>query len=133
MSIESDRKSYVPLLFLFLLLTGLFGALWFLLPGNKVNFRVLLIGNLLLFVVGFISAQISARALQHKNPQVFLRLVYTSFLMKFFILGLGAFIYIALYKNEINKPALFGCFGIYFIYSFIEVRSVMKLSKKTNA
>lgn len=127
-------KIYSPLLFLFLSLTALFLILQFTLPGaSGVSFPVLHIGNLLLFIVGWVSIGMSSAALHHKSVQVFLRLVYGSFLLKFFILAAGAIIYIFLYRKNINKPALFGCFGLYFIYTFIEVRSVLKQSKKPNA
>jgi hypothetical protein len=37
-------------------------------------------------------------------------------------------------KKEVNKPALFTCVGIYFIYTFIEIAALMKLLKeKKNA
>ena len=71
--------------------------------------------------------------MRHQNTQGFLRLVYGAFLLKFFVLAIVAFIYIAVFKKVINKPGLFGCFGLYFIYTFIEMRSVLKLSKKPNA
>ena len=52
---------------------------------------------------------------------------------KFFVLAIAAFVYIAIFKKMISKPALFGCLGLYFLYTFIEMRSVMKMSKKPNA
>jgi hypothetical protein len=100
---------------------------------TAVDFRVLLGGNLLLFVVGMISLGMNTGAMKHQNTQGFLRLVYGAFILKFFILAIVAFIYISIFKKAINKPALFGCFGLYFIYTFIEMRSVMKQSKKPNA
>ena len=133
MPIVSDRKAYFPLLYLFLGLSLVFLFLQYLIPGTFVNYRVLLVGNLLLFIVGWISVRMSKAALEHKNVQIFLRLVYSSFLLKFFVLAIGAFIYIALYKKNINKPALLGCFGLYIVYAIIELRSVMKQSKKPNA
>jgi|SRR5450432_514606 len=129
-------KTYSPVLYLFIGLTSVFLALQYIFPKSGVNYIVLMIGNLLLFIVGMISAAMSIKALRHQNVQVFLRLVYGSFMLKFFVLAIGAFIYISIYKKEINKPALFTCFGLYFIYTFIEVRSVMKqmkLRKNTNA
>jgi hypothetical protein len=133
MPIVSDRKAYFPLLFLFLGLSLVFLGLQYFIPGTFVNYRVLLVGNLLLFIVGWISVTMSKAALEHKNVQIFLRLVYGSFLLKFFVLAIGAFVYIAIYKKNINKPALLGCFGLYIIYVIIELRSVMKQSKKPNA
>ncbi len=127
------NKAYFPVLYLFLALSIIFLGLRYTLPPEAVDYRVLQIGNLLLFIVGWISVRMSIKALDHKNVQVFLRLIYGSFMLKFFVLAVGAFIYISMYKKNINKPALFGCFGLYFIYTFIEVRSVMKQRKKINA
>ncbi|HEV3222125.1 MAG TPA: hypothetical protein VGZ90_04565 [Puia sp.] len=129
----SPGKADFQIIYLFLASSFLFFLLKFLLPGTIVNYNVLLYGNLLLFVVSWISARMSTRAVVHKNVQVFLRLVYGSFLMKFFVLAIAAFVYISIFKKEVNKPALFGCFGLYIIYTFIEVRSVLKQSKKPNA
>lgn len=121
------------MVYLFLGTSLLFLLLWIIVPGKAMDYRVLLAGNGLLFIVGLISMHMSTRAMEHKNVQVFLRLVYGSFLLKFFVLAIGAFIYIAIFKKNINKPGLFGCFGLYFIYTFIEVRSVMKQRNKPNA
>jgi hypothetical protein len=126
-------KAFTSLIFLFLGLTVLFVILRLLNQDTVVDFRVLLGGNLLLFVVGMISLGMNTGAMKHQNTQGFLRLVYGAFILKFFILAIVAFIYISIFKKAINKPALFGCFGLYFIYTFIEMRSVMKQSKKPNA
>lgn len=129
----SFSKTYAPVLFLFVGLSSVFLALRFLLTGNGIDFRVLQTGNLLLLIVSLISIGMTNRAIRHKNVQIFLRLVYGSFLLKFFVLATGAFVYIAIFKKDINKPALFGCFGLYFIYTFIEVRTVLKQRKNSNA
>ena len=133
MPIASARKGFIQLIYLFLGLGSIFLLLHFLFPLSGVDFRVLQFGNGLLFILAFISLRMSSRALEHKNVQMFLRLVYGSFLLKFFVLAITAFIYIAHYKKDVNKPALLGCLGLYFIYTFIEVRSVIKKSKKQDA
>jgi hypothetical protein len=127
------NKHFVPLILLFLGLTLIFFLLRLSFHDAPVDYRVLLGGNLLLFLVGLISSRMNTRAMKHQNTQGFLRLVYGAFLFKFFILALVAFVYIAIFKKTINKPALFGCLGLYFIYTFIEMRSVVKMSKKPNA
>ena len=127
------NKADLKIIYLFLALSLLFFILKILMTGTAVNYNVLLYGNLLLFIVGWISVRMSTRAVQHKNVQVFLRLVYGSFIMKFFVLAIAAFIYISIFKKEVNKPALFGCFGLYIVYTYLEVRSVLKQSKKPNA
>jgi hypothetical protein len=128
-----NNRPFISLVVPFLGLMALFFLLWILNRGTAVDYRVLLGGNFLLFIIGIISLRMNLKAMEHQRVQVFLRLVYGSFILKFFVLAIVAFIYIAIFKKAVNKPALFGCFGLYFIYTFIEVRSVMKLSKKPNA
>jgi|SRR5450432_915688 hypothetical protein len=128
-----NSKAFTSLVFLFLSLTVLFFLLWIFNKDAQVDYRVLLGGNLLLFIVGMVSLRMNTNAMKHQNTQGFLRLVYGAFILKFFVLAIVAFVYIAIFKKAINKPALFGCFGMYFIYIFLEMRSVMKLSKKPNA
>jgi hypothetical protein len=127
------RKASLVLVYLFLGFTALFGIGWAIIPRTVIDFIVLLAGNLLLFAVSIYSFRLGIKALQHKNVQVFLRLVYSSLILKLFLLSIAAFIYIARFKQEVSKPALFGCFGLYFIYTFTEVRLVMQQSKQKNA
>jgi hypothetical protein len=127
------NKSFIPLVLLFLGLTLLFFLLRVSFHDAPVDYRVLMGGNCLLFVVGIISSGMNTRAMKHQQTQGFLRLVYGAFIFKFFVLAIAAFVYIAAFKKMISKPALFGCLGLYFIYTFIEMRSVMKMSKKPNA
>ena len=127
------RKADLVLVYLFFGFTAIFGILWATPARSKIDFGALMAGNLLLFAISFYSFRLSIKALQHKNVHVFVRLVYSSLLLKLFLLSLAAFIYIARFKQEVNKPALFGCFGLYLIYTFTEVRLVMQQSKRKNA
>src|SRR5664279_5117204 len=129
----TGRKAFIKVVFLFLIISAAVLAFQLFLPGLGVNYRVLRIGNLLLFLVGCISVQMTVKALTDKNTQVFHKMIYGSFLLKFFVFAAAAFTYISMYKKEVNKPALFGCLGLYVFYTVIEVRSAMKQSKKSNA
>ena len=133
MPTESNVKAYFPVVYLFLGISISIFILQYIFPVAPVSYKVLHTGNTVLFLIGFISVRMSMKALTHKNVQVFLRLVYGSFMMKFFVLATVAFIYIFIYKNNINKPALFGCFGLYILYTFFEIRAVLKQSKNKNA
>ena len=133
MPIGSGNKALFTVIYFFLLVNVCLFALQWFLPMSGINYKVLRLGNLLLFIVGCISVQMTVKALTDKNTQVFLKMIYGSFLLKFFAFALAAFIYISIFKKEVNKPALFGCLGLYVLYTIIEVRSAMKQSKKTNA
>jgi hypothetical protein len=133
MPIGHGTKAFLSLVYFFLLVSILIFALQYFMPEAPVNYRVLQIANLLLFVVGSISVRMTLKALTDKNTQVFLRMIYGSFLMKFFVFAIAAFIYISMFKKDVNKPALFGSLALYILYTVIEVRSALKQSKKKNA
>ena len=123
-------RYFRPAIFLFLLLNISFFTLQKRLAGWGFNQEVLVYGNILLFAISFISFLMGTKGMQSKNNQVFFRMVYGSFMVKLFILAGAALIYIMTMKKEVNKPALFLCMGLYFVYTIIEVSALMKLSKQ---
>jgi hypothetical protein len=126
-------KAFIKVVFLFFIVSAAILAFQLLLPGLGVNYPVLYIGNLILFLVGCVTVQMTVKALTDKSTQVFLRMIYGSFIIKFLVFAAAAFIYISMYRKEVNKPALFGCLAFYIIYTVVEVRAAMKQSKTPNA
>lgn len=123
-----------PLIFVFtfIMAFSITGKSW--LEKNGVDQLVLIGGNLLLFVVSLTAFFITFKALKSANPQAFVRAMYGSFMIKFFLIAVAAFIYIMIAKKEVNKPALISCAALYIIYTAIETRALMKLLKqKKNA
>ena len=133
MPIGTGNKALITIVYFFLFVNACLLIGQWLFPASGMNYRVLGFGNLLLFLVGCISVRMTVKALTDKNTQVFLRMIYGSFLLKFFVFAAAAFIYISMYKKGVNKPALFGCLALYVFYTVIEVRSALKQSKKYNA
>lgn len=127
--IQNSLKPLRPMILLFILLNAFFltGKSW--LAKKGIDQDVLIIGNALLFLVMLISFLITQRSLKASNPNVFVRAMYGSFIIKFFILAIGAFVYIMATKENVNKPALFACMGLYIVYTFFEVSSLMRLLK----
>lgn len=123
-----------PLIFVFtfIMAFSITGKSW--LEKNGVDQLVLIGGNLLLFIVSLAAFFITFKALKSANPQAFVRAMYGSFMIKFFLIAVAAFIYIMIAKKEVNKPALISCAALYIIYTAIETRALMKLLKqKKNA
>lgn len=123
-----------PMFIFFVLLTAFLitGREWLTRKGFDAD--VLIVGNLALCVVMLFSFMVTSRSLESKNPNSFVRAIYGSFIIKFFILAIGAFVYIMATKKEVNKPALFACMGLYIVYTFFEVSSLFRLLKqKKNA
>jgi hypothetical protein len=123
-----------PLIILFIVFNAFFLTAKNLLLSWGVDREVLIAGNLLVFLTVLVSFFLLQKAIYSSNPQAFVRAMYGSFIIKFFVLALAAFIYIQVTKKNVNKQALFGSIGIYFIYTFIEISALMKLMKqKKNA
>jgi hypothetical protein len=114
------------------LLRPMIGKTW--LANKGIDQSVLIGGNLLLFLVSLITFLITYRSLKAKNPNIFVRAMYGGFIIKFFVVAIAAFIYIMVTKEHVNKPALFICMGLYVLYTFFEVSSLIRvLKQKKNA
>jgi hypothetical protein len=134
--IKMRNKNNRPLLIftvIFLLATVVLLILKSLLNTGNINYTVLLAGNAILFLVTLISYNLYRKALLHNNVQAFLRLVYSGMLLKMVICIAAVLVYVLVAGHSVNKIAIFGCFGLYFIYTFAEVKTLMNLSKQKNA
>lgn len=104
------------------------------LHDNGFGIKFLLAANFLLFCLSMIAFIIQVRGLQSVNTNVFIRSVYTSLLVKIFIVIIALAVYLFITKGKINKPSVFTAMGLYILYTFIEVKQLMKISRrKTNA
>ncbi|HEX2847078.1 MAG TPA: hypothetical protein VHN59_11055 [Chitinophagaceae bacterium] len=122
-----------PMMLAFVMLSAFFVIGKNLLAEKGIDSQVLIAGNLLLFGVSFLSFVLTQRSFQAKNPHVFVRAIYSSFIIKFFVLAAAAFIYIMVTGKNVNKPALFGCMGLYILYTVFEVSSLRRsLKQKAN-
>ena len=123
-----------PLFIIFVALTAFIitGKSW--LEKHNFNQEVLLIGHLVIVITTIASIILLLRGGRSTNPQGFVRSMYGSFMIRFFVILLAAFIYIMTAKKAVNKPALVALAIMYMLYSFMEVAVLIKLLKpKKNA
>lgn len=123
-------RSFFPAIMIFLVLNSVFLLLMKKIEAWGFDYAVLVIGNLLVFAISFLSYWMAVRGLTTKNNHVFFRWVYGSVMVKLFLLAGVAFAYIMMNKQEVNKPALFFCMALYIVYTFIEVSALMKVNKQ---
>lgn len=129
-----NKNPFLFIVIFFVVLNGFFIAGKNLLQRWHVDQDVLIIGNLLLFTITLISYLLAQRGLKNANTHVFIRAVIGGIMIKLFVSVIAAFIYISIFKKEINKPALFTCMGLYLVYTFLEVSVLTRqLKQKTNA
>jgi len=131
---QNSLKLLRPMILIFILLNAFFivGKEWLL--KKNIDQDVLIAGNLILFLVSLLTFLLTQRSLKSTNPHVFVRAMYGGFIIKFFVVAVAAFVYIMVTKKNVNKPALFGCMGLYIVYTFFEVTALLRILKqKKNA
>jgi hypothetical protein len=130
MTRKKGFKGVVPIVLVFIALNGFFviGQSWLQRWGTDQD--VLIIGNAFLLLVTLLSYFLARRGLTSSNPHQFVRSVYSGILLKLFICLIAAFVYIAINKKELNKPAFFTLMGLYLLYTFLEVSVLTKALKQ---
>jgi hypothetical protein len=131
---NSKLRAFMPVVILFVIINGLFVVGKNMFQRWGIDEDVVAVGNLILFVITLISFLLAQRGLNNSNPHALVRAVYMSVMLKLFACIIAAFVYISIYKSNLNKPALFICMGLYLVYTFLEVATLMKMLKpKKNA
>ena len=123
---KSAFKPLLPVILLFVILNSFFIAGQSLLNRWNADSNVLLVGNMVLFFITVGSFFMAIRGLKNPNPHAFVRAVYGSIMMKLFLCMIIAFVYIAVMRKGLNKPAFFTCMGLYLVYTFLEVTALTK-------
>jgi hypothetical protein len=131
---KNKFNGFMPVVLLFIAINVLFVTGRHLFEKWNVDLNVALVGNIILVFITLFSFLLAKRGLNNSNPHAFVRSVYSSVMLKLFVCLIAAFVYISIYKSNLNKPALFICMGLYLVYTFLEVSILMKMLKqKKNA
>jgi hypothetical protein len=127
-------KKFVPIIVIFILINVLVFIFQKTLIIAGFNVGFLLASNLVLFLLTCFGFFIQTKGVRSTNVHAFIRGVYSSLLLKMFIIVIAIVIYILVMGGQINKPALFTSMGIYLVYTSMEVIQLMKIArKKTDA
>jgi hypothetical protein len=105
-----------------------------LLAKYSIDPEVVIIGNLILFAVSLLAFFISVQATKSSSSQAFIRAMYASFMIKFFIVVIAAFIYIMIAKKDVSRGGLAVCAILYIIYTVMETKALTRaLRSKSHA
>ncbi len=96
--------------------------------GFEINF---LVGaNAILFLLSSFGIFIQTKGVNSSSINAFIRGVYSSLLLKMFVIVAAVFIYIFVTGGKVNQPSLFTSMGFYLLYTSIEVIQLMKIARK---
>ncbi len=104
-----------------------------LLQTYHIDYGVLMGSNVLLFAISLISINLQIKGMKNANPNVFIRTVMGSMMIKMFIVVIAVFIYVAAIGNNFNKRGVFISLLLYLVYLAAEVYDLMKLNNQKNA
>lgn len=119
-----------PLVILFLLTTALFLAFHSLLQLMKIDYTVLIVASLLLFVLSMVNIYLQLKNLANPNPNAMVRGVISGTFLKLFVLGAAVIIYLLAAGPGRSFNAVFAAMGLYIIYTWLEVRISLRLTAK---
>jgi drug/metabolite transporter (DMT)-like permease len=123
---KAIRRAILPIVWTF----GIFSVLILVfrpLPEAwKTDYRVLLGGNGLLFLVTGLSIYLYFKGLRNSNPHFFVRMMYGSLLIKMLVCLVAVLIYAMLAGKGVNRNGIIGCFILYLLYTYLEVRILRK-------
>jgi hypothetical protein len=127
---NQNRKIFLPLILVFIILNGFIIILKTFLENNGFDRDFLIIANLLLFTLSLFAIYLQRRAIQSTNPNAFVRGVYAAMILKLFVCMIAVTVYVFIKSSNINKPALFTSMGIYILYTSFEVAGLMRAARK---
>jgi len=123
-------KNFSPVKLLFILINILVFIFKNSLVASGFNIGFLLTSNVILFLLSFFGFFIQKKGVSSTNINAFIRGVYSSTLLKLFVIVIAIVIYILVMHGEVNKPSLFTAMAIYIVYTSVEVIQLMKLVRK---
>lgn len=123
-------KHLWPLGLVFLVLSVAIFFLQPLLAKYNIDATLLFAANGLFFLISLIAYAFQYKALQHKNPNVFIRSVMGGMMMKMVICIAAIFIYVTASGGDYNKKGILVAMLMYMIFLGAEVLSLMKLNRR---
>lgn len=129
---ENKTRSFWPIaaIFVVVALFALAARNWLAERWN-MDYLVLSVGNVVLFLATAFSFYLYSKALRNKNVQLFLRMMYSSLLIKMVFCLAATLIYLFVAGKDVNKAAIIACFILYMVYTYMEVKVLMRLSKNS--
>jgi len=100
------------------------------LDAKNIDHLVVIGANCILFVLSATVHYMHKKAAQNKNPYAFVRSVMAGTFIKLVVIAIAVIIYLKLAEENKSVYAVAAGIGLYFIYTFVEVRSAQRLNKK---
>src|SRR5215216_1164742 len=124
------RNAIAPMLVLFLLVNSfcLLFKNW--LDAKGIDHVVVIFANCILFILSVLIFFMHKRAAQNTNPNVFVRSVMAGTFIKLVVIAGAVVVYLITAGENKSVYGIVAGIGLYFVYTFIEVKSTSRLNKE---
>jgi H+/gluconate symporter-like permease len=124
------RKSLFPFFLLFVSVNAM--SIIFRKRLEPLGFDVdlLMIANFILCILTSVSFYILYKGMKASTTAGFLKSVYGSFLLKLILVAGLVFGYVMMSGPTVNKPSLITSMFLYLVYTFVETRGLLKISRR---
>ena len=129
---QHKKQVFLPFVLVFLVVNLVALGFTGLLKGWKIDNKVVIGANILLFLISIYNCVQHLKVIKSTNPHAMVRGVMGSTVIKLFVLGAAAFIYLYNAGEQININGLFIGMGLYILYTWMDVRValIVKPEKK---
>ena len=127
---KKNATLYLPLFIVFGVVFLLVVVFKEYLSSKDINTGFVLGANFVLFTLSVAGLYIQSKGAGSANLNAFLRGIYTSLLMKMFLIVGAILVYITIMGGEVNKGAIFISMALYIVFTGIEVKQIMKLVRR---
>ncbi len=127
---DSLVKKFVPVIVLFVLINLFLLVSKGFLAKNGFQLNFIFVANVILFLLSAFAFFVQTKGTASANINAFIRGIYSSLLMKMFVIVGAVLIYVFVTGGNVNKPALFVSMTIYLLYTSVEVIQLMKIARK---
>lgn len=103
------------------------------LATHNIDIRVVMFANVFFLLMSLVSFLLQLKGMKHNNPNVFVRSVMGSMMMKMMATIFAVAVYVMSSGSQFNKRGVFISLFLYLIFLAVEVFTIMKLNKKQNA
>lgn len=122
-----------PLLLFFIIINALAVVGKAQLLSFNIKNEVVIVANLLLFAFTLTSLLMQLKAAGNTNPNAIVRAVMIGMGMKLVGFAVALLVYLSVVGKDRSVNAVYVSLGLYFIYTWIEVRIFLKQNPKKNA
>ncbi|HVB02319.1 MAG TPA: hypothetical protein VNE41_01240 [Chitinophagaceae bacterium] len=120
---------YIRLVVVFAAVNGLGIAFYQAMHGWGISDGAGATGNFVLAAVSGISYYLNFQAIKSGSTHAFIRLVYLSMFTKLLVCIAGILIYVVGFREHMTRSTIILLMILYIVYSFLEVFSILQLSK----